>query len=42
MKTLSEYKDPEEVIQEIQKRFPILRYQENNDHLYDVILWKVT
>lgn len=39
MKTLSEYKDPEEVMREIQKRFPVLAYQENNDHFYMMIYY---
>ena len=39
MKTLSEYKVPKEVMQEIQKRFPVLRYQENNDHFYMMLYY---
>lgn len=39
MKKLSEYKDPEEVMQEVQKRFPVLTYQVENDHFYTMIYY---
>lgn len=39
MKTLSDYKDPEEVMREIQKRFPVLTYQENNDNYYTMLYY---
>lgn len=39
MNKLSEYKDPEEVMREIQKRFPVLTYQENNDNYYTMLYY---
>lgn len=39
MNKLSDYKDPEEVMREIQKRFPVLTYQENNDNYYTMLYY---
>lgn len=39
MKKLSEYKDQEEVMKEIQKRFPVLTYQIENDNFYTMLYY---
>jgi len=39
MKKLSEYKDREEVLQEIQKRFPVLTYKVEDDHFYSMLYY---
>ena len=39
MKKLSEYKDQEEVMKEIQKKFPVLTYQVENDNFYTMLYY---
>ena len=39
MKKLSEYKGPEEVMQEIQKRFPVLTYRKEDDNYYTMLYY---
>ena len=39
MKKLSEYKDCEEVMQEIQKRFPVLTYKVEDDYFYSMLYY---
>ena len=39
MKKLSEYKDREEVLQEIQKRFPVLTYKVEDDNFYSMLYY---
>ena len=39
MKKLSEYKDCEEAMQEIQKRFPVLTYKKEDDNFYTMLYY---
>ena len=39
MKKLSEYKDQEEVLQEIQKKFPVLTYKVEDEHYYSMLYY---
>ena len=39
MKKLSEYKDCEEAMQEIQKRFPVLTYKVEDDNFYSMLYY---
>lgn len=39
MKKLSEYKDCEEVMKEIQKRFPVLTYKVEDDNFYSMLYY---
>src|SRR5574344_1288751 len=39
MKILSEYKDQEEVLQEIQKKFPVLTYKVEDEHYYSMLYY---
>lgn len=39
MKKLSEYKDRDEALQEIQKRFPVLTYKKEDDNFYTMLYY---